>query len=237
MSINVLYLYYDLLNLYGESGNVNMLKKHFESHGVSVYIDTKTINDTIDFSIYDFVYMGSGSYKNLEIAINDLKKYKDNIISYINSNKFFLVTGNSMEIFGKSINKKKALEIFDYETITLKNRVVSDVIYKCQHLNIRVIGYINRTIEVYHNMSPLFEVECGVGENKLNDYEGFKYLNFWGTHLLGPLLSKNPILLERIVHDVIKQKDENFKYDEIEYPYERASYLITLNDIRKQSEE
>lgn len=36
MKITILYLYYDLLNLYGESGNVKVLKKSLESLDIDV---------------------------------------------------------------------------------------------------------------------------------------------------------------------------------------------------------
>ena len=56
MEINILHLYYDLLNLYGENGNIKALKKHLEEQNVKVNIEFLTLNDKIDFKRYDFVY-------------------------------------------------------------------------------------------------------------------------------------------------------------------------------------
>ena len=58
MKAKLLHLYYDLLNLYGEYGNVLIMKKHLEDQGFEVELDKKTVGDAIDFSEYDFVYMG-----------------------------------------------------------------------------------------------------------------------------------------------------------------------------------
>ena len=47
-------------------------------------------------------------------------------------------------------------------------------------------------------MNPFFKVELGIGENENNDYEGVKYKNFYGTHVSGPILARNPELLEKM---------------------------------------
>lgn len=61
--MKILHLYYDLMNLYGEYGNVVVLVKHLEDQGEEVIVDKKTIGDQIDFTQYDFIYCGSGTEK------------------------------------------------------------------------------------------------------------------------------------------------------------------------------
>ena len=56
--MKILHLYYDLMNLYGEYGNVVVLAKHLEDQGEEVIVDKKTIGDQIDFTQYDFIYCG-----------------------------------------------------------------------------------------------------------------------------------------------------------------------------------
>ena len=50
--------------------------------------------------------------------------------------------------------------------------------------------------KMYHNMNPFFKVKFGIGENENNDYEGVKYKNFFGTHISGPVLVRNPEFLQ-----------------------------------------
>ena len=130
MELKILHLYYDFLNLYGEYGNVVIMKKHLEDQGFKVNIDKKTVGDTIDFNKYNFIYMGCGTEKNLDYVLTDLKKYTKEFNSVIENKKVILATGNSFEMLGKNIDKKEGLCIFDYETIRLQDRVTSDVIYK-----------------------------------------------------------------------------------------------------------
>ena len=114
MIIHIAHLYYDLMNLYGEIGNIKALKYSLENSGVKVQIDNLTINDNIDFNKYDILYIGMGTEDNQILVLNDILKYKEEIKEYIENNKFILATGNSIELFGKTINKIHALNIFEY---------------------------------------------------------------------------------------------------------------------------
>ena len=79
MKITIAHLYYDLLNLYGECGNVRILKKILEEQNVDVVVKFLTVDDKLNFEDYDFVYMGMGIEDNLKIANKHLKKYKKDI--------------------------------------------------------------------------------------------------------------------------------------------------------------
>ena len=58
-------------------------------------------------------------------------------------------------MFGKSIDKKAGLCILDYETVRLKDRVTSDVIYKSKYFETKVVGFVNKMTEMYHNIKSL----------------------------------------------------------------------------------
>ena len=103
MTIKIAHLYYDVMNLYGENGNCRALKKFFEYQGVNTEIHFLTINDKINFNEYDCFYIGCGTENSQIIVLNDMLKRKNDIESAINSNKFFLLTGNSYELFGDYI--------------------------------------------------------------------------------------------------------------------------------------
>lgn len=234
MEISILHLYYDALNLYGEYGNVEIMKKHLQDQGANVLVDKKTVGDEIDFDKYDFIYMGCGIESNIDFVLDDLKKYEVAINKAIEDKKVFLLTGNSFEMLGKKVGKKEGLCIFDYETQRLDDRKTSDVIYKSKYFENKVVGFVNKMTNMYHNMSPLFEVDFGIGENERNDYEGVKYENLYGTHISGPILARNPEFLKVLVTKICKNKDKNFKYNEIEYKYEEAGYELVLSELEKR---
>lgn len=215
-------------------GNVSILKKHLEDQGFEVILDKKTINDEIDFDEYDFIFIGSGTERNLDVCLNDLKKYKDAIKVFIDKEKVLLLTGNSFEMLGKNIDNNEAIGIFDFEVKREKDRETSDVIYKSKILNKKIVGFINKASKIYHNMNPFFEVEFGIGENENNDYEGIKYKNVYGTHISGPILVRNPEFLKIIVETICKNKNKNFKVKEVEYKNEEEGYKLVLQELENR---
>ena len=130
MKIKIAHLYYDLLNLYGEQGNILALKNAFENQNVKVEINLLSAGDNINFNKYDIFYMGSGTNQNLLIVLNDLKKHKKQLLNAIKKNKYFISTGNSHEIFGKFIEmdnaKYEGLKIFDYYAKQNPKRIVGE---------------------------------------------------------------------------------------------------------------
>ena len=100
MIIKILHMYYDLMNLYGEYGNIKILESHLKDAGVEVIVDKKTVGDNFKINDYDFIYIGSGTEKNQAVVLEDLKKHKNELKQYIESNKYALFTGNSFEMLG-----------------------------------------------------------------------------------------------------------------------------------------
>ena len=71
-TIKIAHLYYDLMNLYGEHGNVLALSHHLEEHKIRVITHYLSIDDDIDFQKYDVFYIGSGSIESFEIVLKDI---------------------------------------------------------------------------------------------------------------------------------------------------------------------
>ncbi len=237
MNIKLLHLYYDLLNLYGDYGNTLILKKHLEDQGFNVILEKKTVYDDYKLEDYDFVFMGCGTESKLDRALKDLMPKKEEFKKYIDSDKVLLATGNSFEMFGKKIDDNEALGIFDFEVQRDKDRTNANVLYSSEYLKEKVVGTVNKATRMYHNMNPFFKVELGIGENENNDYEGVKYKNFYGTHISGPVLARNPEFLEKMVIELAKKKKSNFKLKKVTYTNERKGYEIVLNLLEKSKAE
>lgn len=231
--IKIAHLYYDLMNLYGENGNVLCLKKYLENQNIDVTIDYLTKEDKIDFTNYDIFYIGSGNDESFLITLDDLKKYKKELETAI-KNKFFIVTGNALNLFGKTYySKNKELEllnIFNYSVKENKKRLVGEQLYKCDLINSEIIGFENRsTYLIDNNESHLFESIKGFGNRKNEKNEGILKNNFYGTYLLGPLLVRNPYFTSYIVKKICDINAIKFKevYNDFEIKaYENYKELI-----------
>lgn len=196
MKINILCLYYDLMNLYGDTGNFKVIKHHFDKLNISYNVDYLSIDDKVNFSKYDLVLIGSGTEENRFICLNHLLKYKKDIEKAIENNKFFLVTGNALAMFGNYIYGEKALSIIDMSVKKNNIRDSKEVVIPYESSSI--YGMINTFDIITNNDNYLFD-ETGVLKN-----------NFYGTYLVGPILAKNPLFLKNFLEKLIHSKDKKF---------------------------
>ncbi len=239
MKLKIGYLYYDLLNLYGENGNIKALKNLLESMDIKTEIHFITIGDKINFDKFDFVYIGAGTEENLEIALKDLLKYKDELKKYIDNNKFFLATGNSIDLFGKYITEKdnkkiKCLNLFNYRVKREDFRMIDEAIFKCDFIDKPLIGFQNQYSVMQENKNPMFKVIKGIGSFPKSPKEGVHYKNFYGSYLVGPILVRNPHFLEYLVKEIVLSKDPNYKFKRFNLKEEYSAYNSFINNFYEE---
>lgn len=194
--MKIAYLYYDFLNLYGESGNVKIIERILKENKIKYQLLLLSLEDKLNFDEYDLVYIGSGTENNQLVALNHLKKYQKDIKKYIENGKFMFVTGNSLEMFGQKIDKTEALEIFDFNAKKIKREMKE--IYINSNLKHKILGFRNGCYEIDKIDHPLFE------------NEGVHYKNFFGTQILGPILVRNPDFVKYFMDSLTNKK---LKYD------------------------
>ena len=227
--IRIAHLYYDLMNLYGDNGNIKAIKYQLENQGIKTIIDFLTVGDNIDFDKYDLIYLGPGTYDNQKIVLKDLIKYQKNIMKFIDDNNFIIATGNALEFFGKNIKplngkKTKALNIFEFESEEIDLRLVGETVATCNILKKEVIGFQNQNSIITKLKNPWFKLTKGIGSNVNSNIEGINYKNFYGTYMIGPILVRNSELLELICKKLVLQKNKDFKFKSFNVTLENKAY-------------
>lgn len=210
MKITIGYLYYDLLNLYGDSGNIKALKYHLEEQGIDVDIKNISVGDKKNFKDIDLLYIGSGTNDNTIVALEDLKKDIKELEKYIEDKKFILATGNSIEIFGNYIllskKKIKTLGVLDYVCMKEK-RIVKDVNTSTNLIEEKIIGFENHDGKVLTTDDDIIKID-----------------NFYGTYIIGPLLVRNPKFCSFFIKELITSKDKDFKFKDENYELDIKAY-------------
>lgn len=236
MKITILHLYYDLMNLYGENGNIKAIKNYLEQLGIDVIIRISSIEEKINLNNVDLIYIGTGTEENEIKALKHLNGNKKVIEEYIKSDKFVLATGNAMELFGKSIayneKKYKGLSIFEYETEIKDKRIVDECICKTELIDQLILGFTNHSGIVTNIKNPLFNMLKGRGSNESID--GVYEHNFYGTHLIGPIMARNPKLLEYFTNKLITSKDKNYKIKKVNLELEEKAYKKYISKYEMQ---
>lgn len=227
--IKIAHLYYDLMNLYGDNGNIKALKYQIENQGVKVKIDFLTIGDNIDFKKYDLFYIGPGTADNQKLVLKDLLKYKNDVNIAIENNKFFLITGNAIELFGKNFKplkgkKVKTLESFNFEVKEEEFRLVDEVVAKSKFTDQYILGFQNQNTVINNIEQPVFDIIKGIGIYPGSKREGIHRNNFFGTYLIGPILVRNPELLKLFVKRIVLENDNSFKFKKFDLKLEQKAH-------------
>lgn len=235
MKVKVLHLYYDIMNLYGENGNIRMLCRRLEDQGLEVELHKKTVADNIYFMSYDVIYCGAGIESNRNACLMHLLKHRNELKDALNAGKVMLFTGNSYEMLGSSLtdpdqNEYEGIGIFSFKAKEQrKNRYTGDVIMRSELFEKPFVGFINKCSTLEGLENSLFTVEKVIG-TVTDKKEGVYKNNLFGTQLTGPVLVKNPHFAEFFVKRILKYLKIT-EYTEKEYPYEQAGYEITVTEL------
>ena len=198
--MKILHLFHDLMNLYGEYANTLALQKAVSEKGRAAEIEKLTVDDTLDFSEYDFIYIGSGTEKNQKTALEYLRPYTEQLKTVLDNGKIIFATGNSFEMFGEKITDRygkeyEGLKLFGFTVTEGAERIVEDI--SAEFEENKVIGFINKASQIEGVENPFFIIKQGIGNSDSSpNVEGIRQGNFFGTHIIGPLLMRNKCMAD-----------------------------------------
>ncbi|MBE7038828.1 MAG: glutamine amidotransferase [Ruminococcaceae bacterium] len=238
MKIVIGHLFNDLLNLYGDKGNIAALKNRMEQRGIDVEVKTYGINDDINFDELDIVFIGGGSDREQLLVCNRLKEIKSDLTQYVEDNGVLIAVCGGYQLLGHYYQledeKIEGLGILDIYTEQKNPRLIGNIILESDIINTTVVGFENHGGRTYiNNHTPLGKVVYGNGNNDSKDFEGVVYKNVIATYLHGPLLPKNPILTDYIIKCAILNKDKDFSLCEIDSEYELKAHNYIIERFLK----
>lgn len=202
--MKLLWLYDDLLDLYGDRGNPAALEYRLAEAGLEPVWDKKSVGDEIDFTQYSLVYIGPGLFSNLAVAAADLLNRREAVLAAINSGTPFLVIGNAPAMFMEGFTDAEGqfhqgLGLFAQKMSEGKKIIIHDIVMTEKGQSAPLCGFFNSTASVEGEVEDyLFDIKTADGKPDLRA-EGQHINNFYGSSLLGPLLVRNPSLLHRFV--------------------------------------
>ena len=209
--LNILELYPKDMNIYGDSGNVLVLKKRAEKRNISVNILSYNIGDSFPKNV-DIVVAGGGQDSGQEKVNKDLLKIKDKLKKLAENYTPMLLICGSYQLFGNYFrtNEGKVLKgigILNAYTETTNERMVGNIITESVPFG-EIIGYENHSgkTTLEGDTLPLGLVKLGAGNNGEDNTEGARYKNVIGTYLHGSLLPKNPKIADFLISEAMAKK-------------------------------
>lgn len=234
----IAHLFPDLLNLYGDGGNVRILEQRCRWRGIPAEVKRVYHGDSVDLSAVDLVFMGGGPDREQRLASEELMRMKEGLRSFVEDDGVLLAICGGYQILGRTWllgdEIVEGLGLVDMETRrsgASANRLIGDIVLDSSLASLPVVGYENHAGRTYldADVEPFGVVKssAGCGNNDEDSVDGARYRNVLGTYLHGPLLAKNPEVADVLLGRALQRWAHRNGCDPLE--------LSPLDDVQERA--
>ena len=242
MKLKICHLYPDVLNLYGDRGNILCMEQRLRWRGLNVETTGVPIGEKLRAADFDLFFIGGGQDFEQEVLLGDLAGDKTaEIKAAIEDEKPFLAICGGYQMLGQyyktwhgqQCDFTGALELY---TVGSKQRMIGNYLFTCDELNEKIVGFENHSGKTYlgGSVRPMGCVLAGCGNNGEDKTEGARYKNVFATYSHGCLLPKNPKLCDHILLTALKRKyGENVTLKPLDDALENAAHDVMCRRLEK----
>lgn len=203
-ALRLAWLYPDLMNIYGDRGNVVVLIERARRRGIEVQLLEAGLRDAPGLEDANFLFFGGGQDKDEELVFEDLvSRKKGPIEEALGRGAVLLAVCGGYQLVGHHYRTAEGTELpglglLDAWTEAGTHRCIGDVVLETPpELGLRpptLVGFENHIGRTFLGpaATPIGRVRAGFGNNAEDGGEGAMHQNLFGTYLHGSLLPKNP---------------------------------------------
>ena len=217
LSLRIVHLYPDLLNTYGDQGNVLALRQRAVWRGIQAEVLGVTAGMPLDMKGVDILCLGGGEDGAQEACADDLqarasalrRAVEDGLVVLAVCAGYQLLARRYVTAAGRTV---PGLGIFPAETVAGHHRLVGDLRVQPTAAALGgigpLIGFENHggRSRLERGAEALGKVLEGHGNNGQDGTEGAMVGNCLGTYLHGALLPKNPDLADWLLRTALVRR-------------------------------
>ena len=218
MKLRICHLYGNLMNTYGDNGNLLMLQHRAKKLGYEVETTLISLEEDFNAEDFDIVMFGGGQDFEQTVVAKDLQNKKEALIQYIEDNGVVVAICGGFQLLGRyyvnatgeRLNGISAIDVCTNGQFP--NRLIGDIEIVNEEFGETYLGYENHIGRTYlgKNMKPLGKVVKGYGNNEEDHVEGCHYKNVFCSYFHGPILVRNQHLADRIIEAAAqRQRSKN----------------------------
>ena len=241
MKLRICHLYPEVLNLYGDRGNIRCLTKRLTWRGMEAEVDEVGIGDNRSLADYDLFFIGGGQDFEQEVLLGDLRSGKgEEIRAAVEDGRTFLTICGGYQMMGHYYEthdgtRCEFLGAVDLYTIGGKVRMIDNYAYQLgeESGGSIVVGYENHSGRTYlgTGVKPLGKVLKGNGNNGEDGTEGVRYRNVFGTYSHGPVLPKNPAFADVLLTTALIRRYGAVTLEPLPDTFEKAAHDTVLAGV------
>lgn len=213
----IAHLFPDLLNLYGDGGNVRILERRLRDRGVAVEVRRVNHGQSVDLTDVDLVFLGGGPDREQRLASAELMRMRDELRAFVEDDGVLLAICGGYQILGKEWllgdEVVEGLGIVDMTTERAAgsaDRLIDNIVLDSPLAQMPVVGYENHAgrTRLGAGVQAFGRVVSSVGHGNNDDdkQDGVLYKNVVGTYLHGPLLAKNPQVADALLTRALERR-------------------------------
>jgi CobQ-like glutamine amidotransferase family enzyme/UDP-N-acetylmuramyl tripeptide synthase len=215
--LRIVHLYPELMNLYGDNGNVCILRRRCEWRGIPVQVQEVHHGDAVDLAQADIVFLGGGPDREQHLASQELLAMRDDIRAYVDNDGVMLAICGGFQILGREwLMGDETLEGLGILGATTKraeggsgNRLIGNIALDSPVAAHPVVGYENHAGRTFldEGVQPFGKVIGeGHGNNDTAGADGARHRNVIASYLHGPLLGKNPDVSDWLIRTALERR-------------------------------
>lgn len=219
LSLTIGWIYPELMNIYGDIGNITNLTKRCEWRKINSNVKILNVGfDIKEFESCDLLLMGGAQDKQQAVVNEDLNRIKNLLKNKIESGMPGLYVCGGFQFLGKFYKEADGkvvdgIGLFDLYTVNpggKSKRLIGNMIFSPQveGLDKPIVGFENHGGRTYlgKNIKPFGKILSGFGNNGEDKTEGAQYKASFGTYSHGPILSKNPQFADYLIKSALNHK-------------------------------
>ena len=210
-----MHLFPELLNLYGDGGNVIALTRRLQWRGLPVEVREIGMGDAMDFSQADIVFIGGGADREQMIVKDAMVARKSELSAYVADGGVLLAVCGGYQFLGHSYAMDdvvvEGLGVIDMETVRGEGRLIGNAVIQSDICDAPIVGFENHggRTTLGPDAKPLGRVLGKTfGNNGEDGFEGVHQGNLIGTYLHGPLLPKNPQVADYLIAQAYERRGD-----------------------------
>lgn len=224
-TIKIVHLYPREMNIYGDNGNVLVLRRRLEWRNYKVELEPVGVGHK--FPKDTDIIIGGGGQDSGQVTIqDDLVKKAAELKAMADDGVVMLMICGMYQLFGHHFltiggEKLKGIGYFDMMTIGGPKRLIGNI--KTSSPFGRLTGYENHSglTTLAGGQASLGTAKKGQGNNGHDKTEGAIKNNVFGSYMHGPVLSKNPVLADYLLRKAVERRynqklqgslDDNLEY-------------------------
>ncbi len=213
-TLTLLHLYPDLLNIYGDRGNVLALERRAAWRGIALTVRQASVGEAVDLDTVDLVCLGGGEDSKQVLAAEDLCRRGATLRAAVERGLPLLAVCGGYQLLGgyyqpAGRERLPGVGVFDAHTVAGSARRIGNVVIDSPELG-PLVGFENHSGQTVlgPNCRPLGRVRPGLGggNNGRDGTEGAVHCRCVGTYLHGSVLPKNPVLADFLLHGALERR-------------------------------